>query len=199
MASPQRRDPEQLRETPRAVPRPALGDLPKAEREVSSGWRFGFWWIWILVIVGIWYVGFGWGNSGGWIWGHHATGIQSRNDAAMTGDGAVILNATNKRHYIGQAFQIDNAPIQRAASNVALWIGTPTDSTPMLLVTTGVPSDPGNTRLAAGQKIYASGPVMAAPNPAQAKQQWDPSDVDVTKLEEQGAYVQANQLQRIPR
>lgn len=197
MASPQRRDPEQLRRMPREVPPPALENLPEVERQVSPGWRFGFWWIWLVVIVGIWYVAFGWGNSGGWVWGHNAPSIG--NDVRMSGDGAVILNATHKSHYVGQAFQIDNAPIQRAASNVALWIGTSTNSIPMLLVTTGVPSNAGDTSLRRGQFIYATGRVMAAPNAAQAKQQWALSDADVARLEQQGAYIQANQVQRVPR
>lgn len=195
MATPQRQIPP---EPPR---RPELRNMSQggAAKEVGPGWRFGFWWIWILVIVGIWYVGFGWGNSGGWVWGHRNRGVVSRNDTAVTGDGAVILNSANKRQYIGQAFQIQNAPVQRAASSVALWIGSPTNSTPMLLVTTGVPSNPGTTDLAGGQSIYASGRVTPAPTAAQAKQQWKLSDSDVAKLEQQGAYIQANQVQRVPR
>lgn len=186
---------------PRRQP-PELQNLAKGgvESKVGPGWRFGFWWIWVLVIVGIWYVGFGWGNSGGWIWGHHhAAAIGPRNDAAMSGDGAVILNAANKRQYVGQAFQIENAPIERTASSNALWIGTATNSVPMLLVTTGVPSNPGNTGLEGGQAIYASGRVETAPTAAQAKQQWGLSDADVKALEQQGAYIQANQVQRVPR
>jgi hypothetical protein len=194
MATPQRQYPPP--EPPR---RPELRNLSEGgvEKKVAPGWRFGFWWLWILIIVGIWYVGFGWGNSGGWVWGHR-NAVQNGNDAAMTGDGAVILNATNKRGYIGQAFQVRNAPIERTASSVALWIGSATNSTPMLLVTTGIPSNPGNAGLEGGQWIYASGRVMAAPNAAQAKQQWSLSDADVAKLEQQGVYIQANQVQRVP-
>ena len=195
MATPQRQYPP----PPEPPRRPELQNFSQggAGRKVGSGWRFSFWWIWLLVILGIWYVGFGWGNSGGWLWHHSAPGMH--NDASITGDGSVILNANNKRQYIGQAFQVDNAPVDRAASNVAFWIGSRNNSVPMLLVTTGVPANAGNENLAHGQSIYAGGRVMAAPNAAQAKQQWSLSDADVAKLEQQGAYIQATQVQRVPR
>ena len=129
MATPQRQYP------PEPEGRPELTNLREggAERKVGPGWRFGFWWVWILVIVGIWYVGFGWGNSGGWLWGHHHAVI-TQNDAELSGPGVPILNASNKQAYIGQAFEIRNVPVERQASQNALWIGSRFNSVPMLVV-----------------------------------------------------------------
>lgn len=252
MATPQRQVPNEPRRGPE------LTNLSQGgvEKKVGPGWRFGFWWIWILIIAGIWYVGFGWGSSGGWIWGHRAHNVQSRNDAAMIGDGVPMLNSTNKQQYVGQAFEIRNAPVQRQASGKALWIGSQNNDVPMLVVlpggndvaaapagtngpeypngnapgqTTVTPNGAHTAASAAGssqnansgganvsgassaaneggsnaavatggprQWIDVTGKVQKAPPAAQAKQQWGLSDADVNRLEGEGVYVQATQVQ----
>lgn len=190
MASPQRRDPN---------PPPELVNLEKGgvERKVSPGWRMGFWWIWILIIAGIWYVGYGWGNHGGWFRaGRRAAAVEPRNDTQMTGDGVPILNATNKAQYVGQVFQIQNAPVEAKVSNEAFWIGNVNNSTPMLMVLVGPARNAENAAMRPGDWVDANGRVMTAPDATQAKQQWGLTDQDVQRLEKEGAYIQANQAQR---
>lgn len=186
MASPQRPLPNE----PRRDPPPELENLQtgRAQREVSSGWRFGFWWIWILIIAGIWYVGFGWGTSGGWIWGHrHA--VQTTNDTALRGPGVAIVDASNKLPYIGQAFEIQNVPVQRVAGPQAYWIGSTFNSVPMLVVNASnaaaataktAPTAPAKTAKgssgAAQTANQTSGKTGTAANGAVQPRQW----LDVT-------------------
>lgn len=269
MATPQRQYP------PEPDRQPELTNLREggAGKKVEPGWRFGFWWLWILVIAGIWYVGFGWGNSGGWIWGHHHA-VTTTNDAELSGPGVPILNASNKQPFIGQAFQIRNVPVERQASPHALWIGSRFNSTPMLVVLpngsvmpppaganppdvppakgntvtvtpngakTGAPNNtagnqagsgantatsnstnnivqnPGdNAAQSAGNMNHSSantaantsaglrewldvtGRVVKAPSAAQAQQEWGLSQADANQLAQEGAYVQATQVQRAP-
>lgn len=198
MATPQRNYPS----TP--PPRkPQLENLQKGgvEREVSGGWRFGFWWIWLLLIPAIWYGGWGWGGHGGW-WFHHRTPVETTNDAVTTGQGLEALSATNKQQYVGQGFQIRNVPVERAAGPHALWIGSRFNSTPMLVVLpangTGSASLTSANAIAQGEWLDVNGQVIAAPNAAQAKQQWNLTDADVSRLENEGAYVQATGVQRAP-
>lgn len=161
MASPQR----QIPPDPRQDPRPELQNLEtgRVQKEISSGWRFGFWWIWILIIVGIWYVGFGWGNSGGWIWGHrHPAGTV--NDAALSGPGVTMLNASNKAQYIGQAFEVRNVPVERQAGPSAYWIGSRFNAVPMLVINS---SNPANQTTNAGQGSSThAAPANQPPNAA---------------------------------
>ena len=126
MASPQRRDPQQLRE---------FEDMQHrdVQKEIGSGWRFGYWWIWIAIFIGIWWVAFGWGNSGGYLWGGRRAAAPM-NDTALAGPGVTILNATNKARYVGHAFQVRNVPVEAQAGNQAFWIGSMTNSVPMLVV-----------------------------------------------------------------
>jgi len=189
MASPQRRpDPQQLRE---------LEDMQRrdVQREIGPRWRFSFWWVWIVVFVAIWWVAFGWGNSGGYIWGTHGAGASVANDAVIAGPGLPILNASaaSKHVYIGQAFVIRNVPVERAASPRALWIGNVNNSAPMLLV---VPAGGNALAFVHGEWLNVSGQIQKAPPEAQAQQQWGLSPADAQSLEKQGAYIQGTQAIR---
>ena len=192
MASPQRRpDPENLRE---------LEDMQHrdVEREVGPGWRFGFWWIWILIFVGIWWVAFGWGNSGGYIWGNHgAHSALHANDAVIGGPGLLMLNAStpSKHLFIGQAFVIRNVPVERAASQHAIWIGSALNSTPMLLV---VPAGLNALAFAHGAWLNVAGQVDKAPPAAQARQLWGLNPADAQALAKQGAYIEGTSVLRAP-
>lgn len=185
MALPQRKETSE--------PEPDLRNLEeprRVEKATGSGWRFGFWWVWAIIIVLIWYVGYGWGGSGGWL-RHRTAQPAAQNDAAQVGDGAVMLQSANKRQYIGQAFNVQNAAVLGAVSPTAYWIGSATNGSPMLLVLQGAAAYRSGTR------IDAAGKVVAAPPAAQAQQQWKLSPTDVKRLEQQGAYVQATEAQAV--
>lgn len=213
MASPQRRDPEQLRQGPREVPPPALENLPEVEHQIGTGGAFNWAWVWIPVaIAAFWFVGWGWGPYGGWWWGQGVTSAQESAQSTTPGPvrtvpqpgalaggapgnpalqpigpGVAILNATNRRSYIGKPFQVENVPVQKSAGQSAVWIGT---GTPMLLV---LPRGP-KWNIANGTRFDVSGTVRKAPPAAQARQQWSLSSADAAQLERQGVYIQSNSV-----
>lgn len=170
-----------------------LSQVDKLDHQVSSGWRFGFWWVWILVIVGIWYVGYGWGGHGGWL--HARPAVQ--NDTALSGQGVDALSMENKARFANQAFNLRNAVVERRASDRALWIGSKFNAVPTLLI---LPAGNNSSISAIGQGdwIDTNGRIYAAPRPAQAKQQWGLSDQDAQQLQTQGAYFQAIGVEQVP-
>lgn len=188
MASPQQRpDPQQPRE---------LEDLQHRDlqKEVSPRWRYGFWWVWLIVLVAIWWVAFGWGNSGGYIWGNHgAPSARNYNDATLAGPSVPILNAANKSIYIGQAFNIRNVPVEQVVSPQALWIGNVNNSVPMLVV---VPAGANADSFAHGEWVNVTGRIEKAPPANVAAKQWGLSQANAQRLETQGVYIQANQFIR---
>ncbi|MGA7523003.1 MAG: hypothetical protein WBW84_11005 [Acidobacteriaceae bacterium] len=238
MASPQRPLPKQ----PRRDNPPVLEtfETGRARREISSGWRFGFWWVWILIIAGIWYVGFGWGTSGGWIWGHRQA-VQTADDTALAGPGVAILDANNKLPFVGQGFQIQNVPVERDAGPRSYWIGSQFNSVPMLVVNASNMANPrGSSRdAAAGHKsapaaaagnppnaaanaagspdrtannsrsaaaipatapdewLDVTGQILKAPPAGQAEQQWGLSTGDTDRLEGEGVYINATEMQTV--
>lgn len=182
--------------------------LPPASRR---RWRNGYWWVLLAVIAGFWYVGLGWGNSGGWIWGHEAAPAAGANDGELNGSGLVILEVANKQDYIGQTFQIRNVAVDHWSDERAVWIGSRHSYLPMLLVfpsasplapKSAVGSETASTDAtvdsgpgAKVQHLNVTGNVMKAPPTAQAQQQWKLSDEDVDQLEEEGVYIQATSVQ----
>lgn len=192
MGSPQRQPPGQ----PEQRRGPQLENLRtgKVEREVSSGWRFGFWWVWVLVIVGIWYVGYGWGGHGGWLRSRPAA---VQNDTALTGQGTAMLNANNKARFANQAFSLRNVEVERRASDRALWIGSKFNAVPTLLILPAG-NNPSIAAIGQGSWIDTTGRIYAAPKADQAKQQWGLSAQDAQQLEQQGAYMQATGVQQVP-
>lgn len=130
-----------------------------------AGGGLGFWWLWLVLIIAIiWFAGWGWGGYGGWWWGRRGvapvtnnanaspTGVNANatinGNAAVapTGDGVAILNATNKREFVGQHVDIRDVYVQKKINDRALWIGN-----------TG-----GNNGNQAGNNAGASGPGNGA-------------------------------------
>lgn len=196
MGSPQRQyRPDQRNRQGRTGPQlENLRQIDNLDKQVSSGWRFGFWWVWALVIVAIWFVGYGWGGHGGWL---RARPVAQTNDAAMSGPGIDMLNATNKARFANQAFQLRNVPVERQASARAVWIGSKFNSDPTLLILPAG-NNPETASIGQGSWIDTNGRIYAAPQAAQAKRQWKLSDEDVQRLEKQGAYMQATVIQQVP-
>lgn len=198
-------------------PNRPLGDRNKVEREVNARVGYGWIWIWIaiIIILVIWFGGFGWGGYGGWWWGNRPrTAVVGPNPAngqnaglapngqpapagsaaVITGSGVEILAATNKQFYINQPFGIRNVPVQKTTNNRAFWIGA-NDSDTMLVVLTGNQNNTGNSNIQNGIRVNISGTVERAPSAGQAKRMWALSDDGTKKLEQQGVFVQATQVQ----
>ena len=193
------------------------------DRTPASNRRRGVRWLWLWPIaaaVVFWWAGWGWGNSGGWWFGHNRGEISgvaaqsngrtsgspasaeikqqemiSRGDIAKektytTASGADIVASGEKVIYIGKRFQATGIPIQRRVNGRVLWIG---QGTSMLAVVNGTPSA-AERNAAPGQNVSATGLVKQAPPPDQAKQRWALSDEDMARLEQQGAYIELSQL-----
>lgn len=211
MATPRRTvsteaDPPNTTRPPLGDDRPASGKTP-----ARRGWRYGYSWILLPLILGIWYVGFGWGNSGGWIWGDRNVAVPVANDDGdLNGSGLVILEVANRQDYVGQSFQIRNVAVDHWSGERAVWIGSRHSFLPMLLIlpagspvgppasaTPGSagessPADPASAPKV--QMLDVKGKIVKAPPSAEAQQAWKLSDDDVNQLEEEGVYIEGSRV-----
>lgn len=177
-----------------------MGKPRKVGKKVGGGVRFGWLWIWIwlaiiaFVVAIVWFGGWGWARYGGWWWGHNETRVLPPADNTLNGSGVAVLDATNKQIFVGRPFNVRNVPVQSIVNDNALWVGA-NNAESMLVILNGNDNTAANANLAQGNRVNVVGTVEKAPNAARAKQQWDLSDDDVQRLEQQGAYVQATDVQ----
>lgn len=213
MATPQRQfQPEPEPKLPPSA-RPQLHPAPTPPRRAPRRWRYGYSWIILAVVLVVWYVGFGWGDSGGWIWGARESAFAPANDGQLSGSGVAILEVADKLDYVGQSFEVRDVPVDHWSAKNAVWIGSSHSYLPMLLilpagsrvhpVSGGAPAssnpDGGQGSTAPGaapqQRLNVTGRLVKAPPLAEAQQRWNLSDDDVDQLEEQGVYIQATAAQ----
>lgn len=190
-------------------------------RGPGAGW-FAWWWIWLVVILcAVWFAGWGWGGYGGWWWGNRGTvstngypGTGTPNAAAtgsagepgtspgsgatenmnlVTGSGAAVLIAADKRSFIGKPFQVNDAVVTRVVSGQAIWIGQSSNNNTSMLV---VLNPSAKAKVSAGDLVNVTGIVRKAPAAAQARQNWKLSADGQKRLGQQGAYVAATRVQR---
>ncbi len=193
-------------------PNKPLGDRDRVEREVGARVGYGWIWIWIAVIIilVIWFGGFGWGGYGGWWWGRRpqtsvvqpnpangqnaglATNGEPSTNGALGGAGVQILASANKQAFIGKPFSILDVPVQQTDGNQAFWIGGH-NVPPMLVVREG--NTITNANIQQGARVNITGVIARAPSAAEARRMWKLSDNDANRLEQQGAYVQASQVE----
>lgn len=194
---------------------PGLDPAPASKSPASSRWRSGYAWIALALFLGVWYVGFGWGNSGGWIWGHRNATVPVASKSEASTPGVVILEVANKQDYIGQSFQMSDISVDHWSSPRAVWIGSRHSYLPMLLILSsasplapaltttaslagsGTDASGGSATVSAAtaQHLDVTGRIMKAPPTAQAQQQWHLSDDDVNQLEQEGVYLRATAVQ----
>lgn len=207
---------------PEPVRRPAdfreLETRGLRSRGSGAGW-LAWWWVWLVVILcAVWFAGWGWGGYGGWWWGNRGTAYgypaatangttagaagtgagTTANMNMVTGSGAVVLASTDKRSYIGRPFQVNDAVVTKKVNDHVLWIGqdnTSGNGASMLVVLQGAGNTAANAHLAQGDLVSVTGTVDRAPSRGQAKQNWKLSGTGQKRLEQQGAYVAASQVQ----
>jgi hypothetical protein len=203
--------------------RQQLEQLNRERVGYSVAW---WWWLWVLILIAIvWFGGWGWGGYGGWWWA--ANRRRTVVVVQPAGSGIAVLNASNKAAFVGQQFDLSNVPVTKKVSNRVFWVGT-NNSAPTLLVLTaatgngaqpsnatevsnnnhsantgGAGNDTGSSAYngngtAPHQIISAKGTVEKAPEAEQAKREWNLSDSGTKRLENQGAYMQATELQAQP-
>jgi len=193
MASPQRNFPAPER---RPAPELRLQDRRPVTPRLSQAKRDLILALITAAILGLWFVGWGWGNSGGWLWG--AREMPAASDGQLNGPGVAILTVADKQEYIGQPFQVQNVPIDRRAGDRIVWIGQWHDSLPMmLLLNSGTTA--GISKAQPGQLLDVTGTIVKAPATAVAKQQWQLGDEDLEQLAQQGVYIQAKQVRVVKR
>lgn len=197
-ASPQNPDPGRPQRVPDS--REPLRDTRDVDRAVGAGVGWGWTWIWVwllilaFIVAIVWFGGWGWAGYGGWWWGNrNAQVTQPAAVSTMNGSGVAVLNATNKQPFVGRPFSVRNVPVQTVVNDHAMWVGA-SGASPMLVVLAGNNNTAANTNISQGSRIDINGTVEKAPPAAQAKQQWSLSDDDANQLEQQGAYIQANEV-----
>lgn len=177
-----------------------IGEARRVDREVGGGMRYGWTWIWIwllilaFIICVVWFGGWGWAGHGGWWWGnHHYARVVQQPVANVNGPGVAVLNATNKQPFIGLAFNVRSVPVQTVVNDHAVWIGE-NNGASMLVVLTGANDTVTNANIAQGDRVNVIGTVQKAPAAAQATRQWSLTSDDTSRLEQQGAYIQATEV-----
>lgn len=192
-------------------------------RGPGAGW-LAWWWVWLAVILcAVWFAGWGWGGYGGWWWGNRgavstsgypetampngaasgsaaATGMTpgfgaTANMNMVTGPGAAILTSADKRMYIGRPFQVNGAVVTKKVNNYVLWIGQGGNGASVLVVLEGSGKNAAHANVSVGDVVNVTGTMEKAP--AQAQQNWKLSAEGQRRLEQQGAYVAASQVQRL--
>lgn len=185
-----------------------------AEQRAASGW-VAWWWIWLLIIIGmVWFGGWGWGGYGGWWWGarnragylqpmNPATNGQQYSNARNVsiqphGQGVAVLDATDKQSFVGQKFDASNVVVSKKVNNHALWISANTSNNngpEMLVVLSGQDNNASNAAIHDGERVTVTGNVIKAPAEGTAKKDWSLSEDGAKRLEQEGAYIQASQVE----
>src|SRR6185437_9005794 len=127
----------------------------------------------VVILLGafFYWIAFGWEGTGGYWWHPQATPTQSSASRPITGTGLAAMNATDRRPYIGQSFQLSNVPIQRKIKNQMFWIGTNSQS-PILVVLNSNQNPAQFNPLSTGNTVDVTGKVMKAPPTPDAASQW---------------------------
>lgn len=223
MASPLRPDPEERRREYEELERERMERRAAAGAGFAWWWVF---WI-VIIALAIWWAGWGWGGTGGWWWGRTtaapayvpngaagSNGTAGTNNGAATananngttpngtgqpaisGPGQAVLNATDKNAFAGKHFQVNDVPVQNKINNQVLWVGAD-NATPMLVILAGNGNSAANAHVDNGSLVNVTGTVEKAPPRAQAKNQWSLSDDDADRLEREGVYIRATQVQAV--
>ncbi|HEX5234834.1 MAG TPA: hypothetical protein VFW25_05830 [Silvibacterium sp.] len=199
----------------RNFPNPPLRDDSKVADEVGARARYG--WVWIVIVIlfvlAIWFGVFGWGAYGGW-WGGHKVnpplaqpqsvnnGQPAANEqpapatsaAVLGGSGVQALTSTDKAGLVGQSFDISNVQVQQKSRNGAFWIGA-NKTAPMLVVLNRGARNSTWASIAPSNRVNITGVIERAPSAAQARRLWSLNNAQTNRLEQEGAYVQAAEVQ----
>jgi hypothetical protein len=88
--------------------------------------------------------------------------------------------------------------VLHGVSDTVLWVG-PRDEQSLLVVLSGADNTTKNAGVGNGDRVNVSGTVEKAPAADQAKQQWHLSDDAAKRLEQQGVYLSATQMEKVNR
>lgn len=192
MATPRGNDPNSQKERDLREMENRRAGYEAVEYRRRRGW-IAWGWIWLLILICcfLWFAGWGWGGYGGW-WGARQRYL---GEQAITGSGAAVLYSSTKADYVGQAFNLENAPVQHEINNRVFWVGS-AHAAPMLVVVKTTRNS-GKPAIRSGERISISGIVEKAPPAAEAQHNWGLSNQGAQRLEQQQAYLQATVVQRV--
>lgn len=192
MALPQRKDPDEevrLREVNR---RERVNDV----RDAGFAWVWIWWVIFILIIVG-WFGGWGWGGYGGW-WGWGGARTRTVQQVTRPANTNAILDATNRQAFLGQTISLTNTQVLHKVNDTEFWVG-PRDEQSLFVVLAGADNSTKNAGVGEGDQVSVTGAVQKAPSAQQAKQQMHLDDDAAKRLESQGVYLSATQVEKVSR
>lgn len=118
-----------------------------------------------------------------------------RQSGRISGPGLSALTATNEQPYIGKPFQVNNVPVQNQVNDRVFWIGA-NNSTPMPVVLNSNQNPVQFSSPTTGSTVDVAGTVTKAPATSDAASQWPLNDPDLGRLEKDGAYISATQVNR---
>jgi hypothetical protein len=192
MALPQRKDPDnevRLRE----VDRP---EHVNDGRNAGFAWMWVWWVIFILIIFG-WFGGWGWGGYGGW-WGWGGARTRTAQQLSRPANTNAILDATNRQAFLGQTISLTNTQVLHKVNDTEFWLG-PRDEQSLFVVLAGADNSTKNAGVGEGDQVSVTGAVQKAPAAQQAKRQWHLNDDAAKRLESQGVYLSATQVEKVNR
>lgn len=184
--------------------------LRRQRPTVRPVWRSLRLWPVLIVLVGLLWWGF-WG--GGWFWNRAHEGgnnvrptanNQLRNPyknqpATVTkqndNQSAAMLNSPNKQQYIGQSLEIVRTPVLQRVSDSMFWLGAKDDPSPVLVVMAGRAQNAKNVNVQEGETMNVVGQVQKAPTVQQATQGWHLSHSAAERLQYEGAYIEASEVE----
>ena len=173
-------------------------------------WRSLWRWPVLVVLIGLLWWGF-WGGGSFWNRAHEGDNnvrptannqlpnpdddqtATKRND----NQSAALLNSTDKQQYIGQSLEIVRTPVLQRVSDSMFWLGAKDDPAPVLVVMAGRAQNAKNANLHEGETTNVVGQVHKAPTVQQATQGWHLSHSSAQRLQQEGAYIEASEVQPI--
>lgn len=166
----------------------------EARRDGGFGWIW-LWWLFFIVIIFGWFAGWGWGGYGGWWgWGAPRAGIvQPMNGATVTNP---ILNATDRQAFVGKTLSVTNTQVLHKVNDTTFWVG-PRDEQSLLVILSGNNNSLANAGISEGDHINVTGTVDKAPTAQEAQNQWKLDGDSAKRMEQQGVYLLANQVEKI--
>lgn len=206
--SAQKRDPQQQQRQLENLEQQLRDQRPS----VRPVWRSLWIWPVLVVLVGLLWWGF-WG--GGWFWNRvHEGGNNVRPTAnnqlsLQNGDQpvtttkqndnrtAALLNSTDKQQFIGQSLEIVRTPVLQRVSDSMFWLGSKDDPAPVLVVMAGRAQNAKNANLHEGETMNVVGQVQKAPTVQQATKGWHLSHSSAQRLQQEGAYIEASEVEPI--
>lgn len=158
----------------------------------------------VVVIAMVWFVGWGWHGHGGWLFsGPGVPKLQGRNqngkqistffNTETSGSGLKILNSIHKQDFVGQSFQLEDAPVQTVVNQHAFWVGETLQNKMLVILPPGELI--ANNSNGHDSWVNVSGTVKKAPPQQEAQQEWGLTSEAASTLEQQGVYVLASNLQ----